>query len=228
MGPGPLTLRPSPPHAPRRPRRTRRSAAASTSGSAPRSRVGAVRVVEVIGGSGLPVVGHSNVSRVMRLLLGSGTPRSLLRRRAGAEGPGGPSERRPGSGGTATAAPRGRSAAVLRSSGWPGRADAEEDVGGDPEAAWARRRRGARARARRMWPGVKSRDRHATGTLAAVRMLSRRELNRALLARQLLLERATLPLPARARARLRDPGAVRAVDVHRAVVAARRASSATT
>ena len=63
----------------------------------------------------------------------------------------------------------------------------------------------------RQWPGA--------GLLTA------RELNRALLARQMLLERVKAPAAPGARADGRAPGAVRPVDVHRALVAAWRASS---
>ena len=59
------------------------------------------------------------------------------------------------------------------------------------------------------------------------RTLSERELNRALLARQLLLERSAVVAAEGARADRRDPGAVRAVDVRRALDAGSRASSAT-
>ena len=117
-----------------------------------------------------------------------------------------------------TAAPGGgarRSRPRARPAPW----DAEEDVWGVPEGPAGEHRGGLRA-LRHVASRVKSKKRHKGGTGGCAHAHAAGAQPRAARAPAAARARAAAA-PARARARRRDPGAVRAVDVRRAVVAAR-------
>ena len=80
---------------------------------------------------------------------------------------------------------------------------------------------GTMARWRRRGPSARRRARAAATNDEPPRTLTERDLNRALLARQLLLERSKLSIERRGRAGRRAPDAVRPVGLRRAVDAAR-------